>query len=143
MFEIAVTHATSTGHRIPGHEDGRGKCARLHGHTYIFDVALSGPMLDAVGFIADFGAVKRILDEWDHRLVLWEGDTILLAGAPGDREQVEADAGIVRVPFIPTAENMADWLADRFVADLAGVETARVTVRESEKTSATVTRHRP
>lgn len=152
--EITVTHSTSTGHRIPGHDGGNGKCARLHGHTYVFDVALLGDVLGPLGFVADFGAVKAILDEWDHRIVLWTGDRLEfrsnsedeLAAHSGQMSakhfphayDTEAEIGVVRVPFIPTAELMAEHLARRFVADL-GVRRARVAVHEGPKTSATFT----
>jgi 6-pyruvoyltetrahydropterin/6-carboxytetrahydropterin synthase len=51
-------------HVIPGHP---GKCARLHGHTYRFQVWISGPVNPASGMVVDFFDVKREIDAWDHR----------------------------------------------------------------------------
>jgi 6-pyruvoyltetrahydropterin/6-carboxytetrahydropterin synthase len=51
-------------HVIPGHP---GKCARLHGHTYRFQVWLSGPVDETTGMLVDFFDLKREIDAWDHR----------------------------------------------------------------------------
>jgi 6-pyruvoyltetrahydropterin/6-carboxytetrahydropterin synthase len=51
-------------HVIPNHP---GKCARLHGHTYRFQVWLSGPVDETTGMLVDFFDVKREIDAWDHR----------------------------------------------------------------------------
>lgn len=142
-YEITVEHSIDAGHRVLGHEDGRGKCARLHGHTYRFTVSLVGVGLDAIGFVADFGVVKAALDEWDHRLVLHGLDPVIYALAPEWDSDTDAAAelerlGIVPVPFNPTAENMARHYAERF-AELDGVIWARVKVSETPKTTASFT----
>ena len=59
-------------HVLPHHP---GKCARLHGHSYRLEVALEGPLQQAVpaaGMVEDFDVVSRVvraavLDELDHR----------------------------------------------------------------------------
>ena len=51
-------------HQIPNHP---GKCARLHGHTYRFQVWISGPVDPETGMVVDFYDVKRAIDAWDHR----------------------------------------------------------------------------
>lgn len=143
MFEIGVTHTIDAGHRVVGHEDGRGKCARLHGHTYRFDVSLYAPDLDRIGFVTDFGVVKAALNEWDHRMLLWDADPLL--AEPPERhaawlkaQQEFREAGVVELPFNPTAENMARHFAERF-RDLDGIEKALVEVRETPKTVARFT----
>jgi 6-pyruvoyl-tetrahydropterin synthase len=95
MHEIRLDHTTDTGHRIVGH---KGKCARIHGHTYRWQVKIEAQALNEMGFVADFGDVKAVLDEWDHRLVLWRCDPVALSvgppilqlGKPATPEQVEA-----------------------------------------------------
>lgn len=119
MHEISLTHTIDTGHRIVGHEGGRGKCARLHGHTYRYEVTVASPSLLPIGFVVDFGVIKKALDEWDHRIVLWEGDPIMedvfgFADGPGDLKRL----GFVVVPFNPTAENMARYWAGRLLYSL-------------------------
>lgn len=133
MHQIQLEHTTDTGHRIPGHEGGLGKCARLHGHTYRFQVALAAETLDITGFVIDFGEIKRILDEWDHRTLLWEKDGLSLAVTSRPAEEAH---GVIRVPFIPTAENMAEHLVFRFLSEFAQLTFVSVCVHETAKTEA-------
>jgi 6-pyruvoyltetrahydropterin/6-carboxytetrahydropterin synthase len=114
MHEISLTHTIDTGHRIVGHENGRGKCARLHGHTYRYEIIVASPSLLPIGFVIDFGTIKRALDEWDHRMVLHNNDPLLLAL---DHTGV-LDAEVVWVDFNPTAENMARYWANRLYSEL-------------------------
>lgn len=51
-------------HVIPDHP---GKCARLHGHTYRFEVWVSGPVPEGRSMLVDFFDLKREIDAWDHR----------------------------------------------------------------------------
>src|SRR2546430_17732377 len=51
-----------------------GACAwpNFHGHTYVCDVTVSGPIDDKTGFVVDLGVLDRILkeqvrDRFDHR----------------------------------------------------------------------------
>lgn len=132
MHSIELTHYTDTGHRIPGHNGGTGKCARLHGHTYRFDVQATSDTLDELHMVTDFGAIKQILNEWDHRTVLWSHDAISF---DGDLEYEES-IGVVRVPFIPTAEAMAQHFTFRFLAEFDQLAFVQVEVRETPKTKA-------
>lgn len=147
MHTIKVTHSIDAGHRVLGHEkpDGSpGKCSRLHGHTYGFDVVIGGSVLDATGFVVDFGLIKGVLDEWDHRLLLWERDPFGIAYPDGDDPGVPSqwayddDSGVVRLSFNPTAENMAAYLAHRFVS-MFEVDFCRMIVRETAKSEASFT----
>lgn len=126
--EITVIRKIDTGHRIVGHG---GKCRFLHGHTYTVLVKLEGN-LNHLGMVADFGDVKEIIDRWDHRLVLWEEDQIIQLG---NQFNQESEMGIVRVPFNPTAENMAQYLAKTFAEELR--VHAKVEVAETDSTTAT------
>ncbi len=123
--EISLEMTFDAGHRIVGH---KGKCARLHGHTYKAHILASGETKDP-GFVVDFGDIKDLVNEWDHRLLLWERDPFLitrevpLTGFQEDegRTRLEVlstgESGVVRLPFNPTAENMAYDLATRIQAD--------------------------
>ncbi len=59
----------SASHFIPGHE----KCGRLHGHSYTLHLVLYGETADD-GMVMDFvdlkKALKKIVDELDHRVLL-------------------------------------------------------------------------
>lgn len=61
---IYLERSIDASHVIPGHP---GKCARLHGHTYRFEVWISGPVSGPDGMLVDFYEIKRQIDEWDHR----------------------------------------------------------------------------
>lgn len=130
---IGLTHTIDAAHRVVGHEGGQGKCARLHGHTYTFTVELEGEELDETGFVVDFGVVKGLLDRWDHRTLLWERDPLIVSLMGDNFEQ--QDAGVVRLPFNPTAENLARHVAEAFVQH-PHVDRATVVCRETAKTSA-------
>jgi 6-pyruvoyltetrahydropterin/6-carboxytetrahydropterin synthase len=57
-------------HVLPWH---RGKCSRMHGHTYRLEVTVTGP-LDPNGIVMDFSDLKRIVREHvlnplDHTLL--------------------------------------------------------------------------
>lgn len=116
-MEISLSHSIAMGHRIPNHEGGSGKCARLHGHTYRFDVQLKSAILRD-GFVIDFGIVKNALNEWDHRTILWEDDPLRMADDLGGAGLVDGQYGVIRVPFIPTAEAIAIFWADCLFEEL-------------------------
>ena len=100
-------HDFSCGHRVYGHESA---CAHLHGHNYRvhFTVRPVVAELDSVGRVLDFSAIKSRLcqwleDNWDHRFLVYEQD-------PWGNALHALDPTVVRVPFNPTAELMAEHL---------------------------------
>lgn len=90
-------------HSLPGH---RGKCARVHGHSYRLEVTLRGPIKRLAGasddgMVMDFAELSElvqqaVLDRLDHQnlnevtgvrttaenLVYWIWDALLAAGLP-------------------------------------------------------------
>jgi len=129
MHEITVVRTTDTGHRVVGHE---GKCKFLHGHTYEFEITLRSDELVGPGFVMDFGGVKDHIDLWDHRLLIWTEDPFLWE-AEGVRDP--HPWGIYLVPFNPTAENMAQHLAETFYEE-ENIDYVSAIVRETESTAA-------
>jgi 6-pyruvoyltetrahydropterin/6-carboxytetrahydropterin synthase len=105
--EISYEMTFDAGHRIVGH---KGKCARLHGHTYKVHIMASGSVHEP-GFVVDFGDLKDIVNEWDHKMLLWNEDLPRLKYLSKIEE--EKELGIVRLPFNPTAEHMAQHLAEK------------------------------
>lgn len=112
--EISYEMTFDAGHRIVGH---KGKCARLHGHTYKIHIMAAGKV-HPPGFVVDFGDLKEIVNEWDHRMLLWDQDPIVVGQKAETYHPANVhfkeDNGIVRVQFNPTAEHMAEYLARRF-----------------------------
>ena len=127
-------HDISCGHVVFGHES---KCQHLHGHNYRVHFEVTGER-DAIGRVLDFGIIKQRLclwleAEWDHRFLVWQ-EHPLAAGL-----QAIDPAGVLLLPFNPTAENMARYLLETVgPAQLAGlsVTLARVVVEETAKCSA-------
>ena len=66
-LEIELSFAAA--HRLPRYE---GPCFRLHGHNYKLFVAVEGEVDPRTGMVADFGEVRRVVQEQvlarvDHR----------------------------------------------------------------------------
>lgn len=106
MYKVIHKHEISMAHRLVGHPRG---CGRLHGHNYLIEVELLSHDLNDDGMVVDFGLIKSTCDEWldsnwDHRLMLWEGDPLLKTE---EVRQALADNGLVVVDGNPTAEYMA------------------------------------
>jgi 6-pyruvoyltetrahydropterin/6-carboxytetrahydropterin synthase len=108
-------------HVLPHHA---GKCARLHGHSYVLDVAVDGPLQSsgaATGMILDFDELSRIVkrvvdDELDHRSL---NDVL-----PN-----------------PTSENIVVWIWRRLAPELP--QLARLTLWETATACAVLERGDP
>lgn len=113
----------STGHRILHHD---GKCSRPHGHNYEISVEVTGTLTEE-GWVVDKGDITGIIDEWDHKFLVEDGDPLIEAfEVSGDGES------LVVFDHPPTAEVMAVILEDRMLAELPDtVSTVSVTVRET------------
>ncbi|MEM5318617.1 6-carboxytetrahydropterin synthase [Paraburkholderia sp. JHI869] len=135
MLQAERFHDISCGHRVYGHE---GKCKNLHGHNYRIHFVCEGASLDDLGRVIDFGVIKTLLcnwveDHWDHRMLLWAED-------PFYAYLRDIDASVVRVPFNPTAENMAQWLVTVLGPDvLEGTKVRLTEVRIEETRKCNVT----
>jgi len=123
MARLSLTRRVhfSAAHRYrrPEWDDARnlatfGKCARpnYHGHTYICDVTVSGPLDETTGFVADLGVLDRVL----HEQVVERLDHANL-----NLDIAEFAEGL----RIPSSEEIARWIAERVNAGLAHT-TARV-----------------
>ncbi|HEU5382177.1 MAG TPA: 6-carboxytetrahydropterin synthase QueD [Ktedonobacteraceae bacterium] len=87
-------------HTLPGH---RGKCARLHGHSYVLEVTLRGPIKQVAGasddgMVMDFDDLSRlvrqaVLERLDHQYL--------------------NDVVDIRT----TAENLAHWIWNALLAE--------------------------
>ncbi len=103
---------TDTGHRVPNH---KSKCRHMHGHRYRWEAELEGEVVtqggaSEEGMLMDFSDVSAILNEYihdviDHAFIVYEGDKEALVALShmGDEHRT------MIVPFIPTAENLAQW----------------------------------
>lgn len=121
-----VTFSAAHRYRRPEWDDARnsavfGACARpnWHGHTYVVDITVGGPIDPNTGFCADLGALdaalkREVVDMLDHRnLVL-------------DIPEFAEGA------LIPTSENLAWWIVRR-VQSALGDEPKVLRVRVAEE----------
>ena len=129
------------GHRLLGHE---GKCANLHGHNYTVQFHISGQEVDHLGRVVDFQVINSLFkgwidDNWDHGFLVWSEDHNAIAAL----EQVQPNR-IYRLPYNPTAENMARYLmfeiAPSLLASVTGydLKMTKVVIWETENSFAEV-----
>lgn len=133
-FSVIRKHEIHCGHRVVGHE---GKCKNLHGHSYVFHFTCMSDELDNLGRVIDFSVIKNLLcnwldAHWDHKLILWDQDPWL-----DDLRKI--DSSIVTIPYNPTAENLAKYLAEVIGPGLLykhEVKLTEVLIEETSKCSA-------
>lgn len=96
-------------HRLPETPEGH-PCRRLHGHSYVCEIHVSGPVDGRTGWIRDFAelraAFQPLAEQLDHRL---------LNEVPGLEN--------------PTSENIARWIWERLAPRLPGL--SAVVLRET------------
>lgn len=109
-------------HRLPGHP----KCGVLHGHNYIVEIWIDGPVqkyAPVTGMVTDFGLLKEIVKQYDHKCILFTQDTLANA------TQMEA---FYEMFASPTCENLATEILEQVLDMLPKGAEARVRVWEDE-----------
>lgn len=96
-------------HRLPKVPPGH-KCARLHGHSFKIELALSGPVNPETGWFIDFGEIDEVWSPLHDQL---------------DHNYMNEVPGLEN----PTSENLARWLWDKLKPRLSSLE--RVIVHET------------
>ena len=89
-IELVRTFRFEAAHLLPNVPEGH-KCRRLHGHSYVVDVRLEGEIDERLGWLTDFGDVKKVAQPVFDRL-----DHYYLNDVPGLEN--------------PTSELLAVWL---------------------------------
>lgn len=128
-----VQFAAAHRYRRPGWDDAQnaatfGLCARpnYHGHSYVCDVSVTGPVSAETGMLIDLGLLDVVLQEevrerFDHRNINLD--------VP---EFNETDGAV------PTGEELARFIAERVQQRLPSpVRVTRVVVAEDASLSAT------
>ena len=101
-MQIRKTFRFESAHVLPFHT---GKCSRMHGHSYVLEVGVRGPLQTdgpARGMIVDFDEIKaivrsEIVDAFDHQTL---------------NDFIEN----------PTAEHIVAWIWKRLEPALTGLD---------------------
>jgi len=136
--EITVEVDFCYGHRLLGYT---GKCSHYHGHNARVQVCITGLRLNDLGFVVDFSDLKTglktwINSHWDHHMILNHND-------PGLKPMNEIDSWVTAINDNPTAEWMAERLAQIVTDELIpeygeeGIELVYVKVWETPTSFAT------
>ena len=139
-MDLTTAYVFDAAHRIAGHP---GKCAWLHGHTYLLEVTVSSPALNPLGMVMDFDDLgdavrKAVLDLWDHATLLAVDDPL---GPAISAVQREAPDRVVLLPGHPTAEVLTREAWTRIESRLpAGITLERVAIRETPSCGSAISR---
>ncbi len=136
MIEITKIIEWDMGHRVPNH---RSKCRNLHGHRYRMEMTISGKIIDkpgdsSEGMVLDFGDLKstmmmKIHDTLDHGCMIYDQDLLLTGFFESCAHE---NLRVIKVPFIPTAENIAEWCFEQLCNSIpAGVKIVNIRLYET------------
>jgi len=108
-MEVFRSFAIEAAHQLPN-VPGDHPCARVHGHSFVIELWVSGFVGARSGWVIDFAdimdAFRPLHERLDHRLL----------------NDIEGLAN-------PTSENLAIWIWERVSASLQGL--SKVVVRET------------
>jgi 6-pyruvoyltetrahydropterin/6-carboxytetrahydropterin synthase len=90
--DISKTFRIEAAHRLPNVPPGH-KCARLHGHSFVIEVHVKGPVDPVLGWVMDFADMKAAFAPVFERI---------------DHRYLNEVTGLEN----PTSENLARWVWD-------------------------------
>jgi 6-pyruvoyltetrahydropterin/6-carboxytetrahydropterin synthase len=90
--DISKTFRIEAAHRLPNVPPGH-KCARLHGHSFVIEVHVKGPVDPVLGWVMDFADMKAAFAPLFERI---------------DHRYLNEITGLEN----PTSENLARWVWD-------------------------------
>ncbi|MEC9379823.1 MAG: 6-carboxytetrahydropterin synthase [Candidatus Latescibacterota bacterium] len=113
MEQIVAKGRFHAAHRQLGYD---GKCAWVHGHTWrgAFTVCAKSFPRDELDMSVDFGTLKDIFKELDHRMLVSEQDTTFL-----DAGLFEPEGVVVMPGNNPSVENVTHYCMNEAVDRLA------------------------
>ncbi len=130
MYQLKTSAAFDSAHFLAGY---LGKCANLHGHRWVIEVAAGAETLQSSGekrgMVIDFGdlkkAVRSLADSYDHALIYEEGSL----RAETVQALLSEQFRLIAVPYRPTAENFAKAFYE--ILEKQQIPVQRVTVYET------------
>lgn len=120
-MKVGTTVWFSAAHRLLRH---KGKCHHLHGHNWRVDIEVEGTV-EQDDVVVDFGALKELVLQYDHKALLNENDTDII------RVCRELDLPYETFPHDPTCETIASTIARQILHRFPNVCQVTVTVWES------------
>jgi 6-pyruvoyltetrahydropterin/6-carboxytetrahydropterin synthase len=138
---VAKQFRFEASHQIDGHF---GKCARLHGHSWVLTVYCEGQIDPTTGVVIDYYYIKQamdlIIDDLDHHH-LGAGSIQLLDDANRlISVYVGSDVPWIPYGFKPTSENILVLIADRIQDTLSALPWSFLTLNETCTSQATLSR---
>ncbi|HSH61164.1 MAG TPA: 6-carboxytetrahydropterin synthase QueD [Acidimicrobiales bacterium] len=111
---VTRSFAFEAAHQLPWHP---GKCRRLHGHNYRFEVTVEGP-LDENGVVLDFDELhevvrREVVERYDHRYLndLMDNPTAELIAAEAWKQLEAAGLELVGLRLWETPDSSVELLA--------------------------------
>lgn len=111
-MKISKTFTFEASHQLPKHP---GKCARLHGHSWVLTVSVHGRIVPETGMLMDYAdlkaAVTPLVQSLDHQH-LGNGH-VLVSGPDGLRARKHLPSTVPGLTLEnPTSEELLWWIAD-------------------------------
>lgn len=113
IIQLVKEFRFEASHQLPNHN---GKCARLHGHSWLLKVWVAGHVQDTIpqhpkeGMVQDYSDIKAvvqpIIDMLDHRH-LGSGEHCMSYVHPDDVFNGTS------FPTVPTSENILIWISQQ------------------------------
>jgi len=127
MHILRLKHHFDAAHRLEFHS---GLCSNLHGHRWDVEVLIRKNELDKNKLVVDFGDIKKIINEFDHKTILknCEENQKLIDVI------FEMGCAYILLGDSPTAENIAQVLTNRINEELQ-ISNTEVIVWESPEAS--------
>jgi 6-pyruvoyltetrahydropterin/6-carboxytetrahydropterin synthase len=142
---LTKTFRFEASHVLPKHP---GKCSRLHGHSWVLDVTVDGPLNEQTGFVVDYGELKAVVEDYiiskvDH-YHLGYGWVRLV---DSDHQRTNTTCLILGDKFYPSSENLviafAEILRGPIQALRMGVDLLKLTLHETCTCECTWIREEP
>lgn len=108
-MEIFKQFSIEAAHWLPNVPDGH-KCRRLHGHSFLIEIYVAGPVHERLGWVMDFAEIKAAFEPIEAQI---------------DHYCLNEIEGLEN----PTSENLARWIWDRLRPSLPLL--SKVVVKET------------
>lgn len=130
-FYITKQFTFEMAHALLGYP---GKCSNIHGHSYTFEVTVTGERREESGMVIDFKELKdivnkTIIEHFDHHFVVsQQADPALLSAIQKNFKRVNI------VPFQPSTENLLDHFLQLLQSQLpSNVQLYALRLQETEQ----------